>query len=83
MRSKKMFYVLSLIVIMTMLLASCGKAATTGGEGTELEKAAKAEGCHTIGATTAKPSRHSQLNMVSRSMSSIRTQVPRMKFRQL
>jgi putative spermidine/putrescine transport system substrate-binding protein len=47
MRSKKLFYVLSLIVIMTMLLASCGKAATTGG-GTDLEKAAKAEGNLTV-----------------------------------
>ncbi len=47
MRSKKLFYVLSLIVIMTMLLASCGKAATTGG-GSDLEKAAKAEGNLTV-----------------------------------
>jgi putative spermidine/putrescine transport system substrate-binding protein len=48
MRSKKLFYVLSLIVIMSMLLASCGKAATTGGQGSDLEKAAKAEGNLTV-----------------------------------
>lgn len=48
MHTKKMFFVLSIVVIMSMLLAACGKTSIGSAADSDLVKAAKAEGSLTV-----------------------------------
>ena len=48
MHTKKMFFVLSVVIIMSMLLAACGKASAGSASDSDLVKAAKAEGSLTV-----------------------------------
>jgi putative spermidine/putrescine transport system substrate-binding protein len=48
MHTKKMFFVLSVVVILSMLLAACGKTTAGSAADSDLVKAAKAEGSLTV-----------------------------------